>query len=162
MGTNAAGSARVSQCQVGRNTGVINGRSTLFNSFFPKVVICICFIILEVLCVSAAGQVWKWWWAITTCGWWRRVGFGKLEEREGCGAPGSCGGQVIFGVNHIQELELRLREEFENEESQRFRARRGVRVLPLRVPVSNQRVGVGFWFLLVTLGLAWSLNQTWA
>lgn len=58
MGTYAAGSARVLQRQVGRNTGVVNGRSPLLNTFFPVVVICICFNLLEVLCVSAAGQVW--------------------------------------------------------------------------------------------------------
>lgn len=71
-----------------------------------------------------------------------KSGFRKLEEWEGCGAAGSCGGRVVFDVNHILDLELRLREELENEESQRFRARRGTGVLLLRVPFTNQRVRV--------------------
>lgn len=78
-----------------------------------------------------------------------KSGFRKLEEREGCGAASSCGGQVVFGVNHILDLELRLREELENEGSQRFRARREIGVLLLRVPFTNQRVGV------VSSGLNW-------
>ena len=59
MGTNAARSVMVSQCQVGRNTGVVNGRGMLLNKFFPIVVICVCFDVLEMLSISAAGQVWR-------------------------------------------------------------------------------------------------------
>lgn len=56
MGSNAARSVRVSQCQVGRNTGVVNGRGTLLIIFFPIVVLCVCFNILEVLSVSALAR----------------------------------------------------------------------------------------------------------
>lgn len=57
MGTKAGGSVRVSQRQVGRSTGVVNGR--LLDLCFPIVVICVSFNILEMLSISAAGLVWK-------------------------------------------------------------------------------------------------------
>lgn len=39
------------------------------------------------------------------------------SEKAGCGAPGNCSWQGFLYLYQILELEVRLREEFENESS---------------------------------------------